>query len=167
MNMNNEHNRDLDELFAAWQRYGERLDSAIAEKPIELAQIHFNNRRRSLKRRLATSAVAVIVACVAAFVWLLSLSDRYVADTFDLIPMLVAGALLLYAIAGSLSASTRADNASATVHANTAQVMTIIAIVAIAITTATPAYQGRSMSSGGDRTAAITTTRNIIDYTGC
>ncbi len=164
--MNNEHNRDLDELFSAWQRYGERLDSAIAEKPIEPAQIHFNNRRRSLKRRLATSAVAVIVACVAAFVWLLSLSDRYVADTFDLIPMLVAGALLLYAIAGSLSAFIHADNSAAASYATAARVMTLVAVVTIAITTATPAYQGRSMSSGSDRTAAITTTRNIIDYTG-
>ena len=164
MNKNNEHNRDLDELFAAWQRYGERLDSTLATKPIEPAQIHFGNSRRSLKRRLTVSAVAVITTCIAAFVWMLSLSDRYVADTFDLIPMLVAGALLLYAVATSLSASTRADNASATVHANTAQVMTIIAIVAIAITTATPAYEGRSLSAGGDRTAAITTTRAILDY---
>lgn len=156
--MNNKRTYDLDELRDAWQAFGARLDKACDELPPP--QLHFVDTA-SLRRQTA-SAVALAVACILALVWLLCLPARYVADTLDLLPHIAVGLLLLYAIAASLLAAFRGFRfVPATLRAP--GLMAAIAVAAIVLIAATPVYQGRALSAGGDRVAAVQATFNILN----
>ena len=155
--MNDKRTYDLDELRDAWQAFSAKLDKACEGLPP--VELHFVDT--SAMRRQTATAVAVAALCLLALVWLLCLPADYVADRLDLVPHAVAGLMLLYAFAYSLLTALHAVKPSAS-RQLAARFVAAIAVAAIVIITLTPAYNGRTLSAGADRMAALQTTYSIL-----
>ena len=145
------------------------LDSLLAEHPVEPGQLHFRVSRPSLSRRLTSEAAVRGVICLAAFVWLLCLPDRYIVDTLDLIPHIATGMLLIYLAVDSLltvlqGVGGRPAIAGRQPEPRLSRAVAMVAVAAIVTIAAVPPYEGRALSAGGDHIAAVTTTRQIYNY---
>ena len=101
-NMNNNDQYLFDDLIDDWQQYSSRIDQIVSNHPITVNQINHRAWRPSWHRRLLLSSSLRALVCLIAMVFLSFLFGSYVADIFDLIPLLLIGGMLLFVFVSSL-----------------------------------------------------------------
>ena len=101
-NMNNNDQYLFDDLIDDWQQYSSRIVQIVSNHPITVNQINHRAWRPSWHRRLLLSSSLRALVCLIAMVFLSFLFGSYVADIFDLIPLLLIGGMLLFVFVSSL-----------------------------------------------------------------
>lgn len=171
MKMNSNEEFNLDALAALWQQESDRVDKIVREHPVSHAPFHRHARRLSQHRRLLMLSLAFALAGVAALVWLIVLYDRYVVDAMDLVAHIFIAIPLLFVIVGSLLTASflfwRRIPATpmGVENLHIPRLVAAVAIVAVFLVVATPAYDGRAMSERGiqQRNMTMNMTTQILD----
>ena len=195
MKMNSERKYNIDDLIGAWRQQCDRIDRIVEDHPATEAKLSYNVSHISSYRRLLLTAVLRAMACLVALVCMALIFDSYVVDTLDLISHLLVCGILLYAFVGSLrtallllrrrmgttpplemlnfverelptAAERQTTSAPRFFDIQTSRVATIVAIIAIVIVVATPAYDGRSMSDheSSRRTMSLASSNDLIEF---
>lgn len=165
--MNNKTNPSFDDLLDAWQRQSDHIDMVAREHPVTLAELYTNVRCPSHPWPHLVQLLFSVAVGLAGLVVLAGLYRHRVVDVWDLVPHLLVGILLVFVVADGLRRIIGNLRCRLSLAPSRAFVQTAagVAVVALFLISATPAYDGRSMKvhQKSDRSLLLASTDGVIE----